>query len=89
VKKPAKTYDERNRKAQQTRKARLARILKSVPATLCIDLLKLTVCCRYAESLLKNPRVKRYLIKHHPKELSDLETLLAHFGEQPAASEAA
>jgi hypothetical protein len=80
VRKPAKTFEERNRKAQQTRKARLAKILESVPVTLCVDLLNLTICCRYAESLLKNPRVKKYLMKHHLAELSDLEMVLAEFG---------
>lgn len=79
MKDSTRTYEERNRKAQRTRKARLERILESVPVTLCVDLLNLTVCCRYAESLLRNQRVKRYLAKHHPKELGDLETLLAKF----------
>ncbi len=68
---------ERQRKWWRTRKAKLARILRGVPQTLAVDLLTLTVCCRYAESLLKNPRVKKYLMKHYPEELSDLETLLA------------
>ncbi len=65
------------RKWERTRKAKLARIMRAVPPTLPVDLLTLTVCWRYAESLLKNPQVKKYLMKHHPEELSDLETLLA------------
>jgi hypothetical protein len=81
VTKPARTWEERNRKAQQTRKSRLARILESVPLTLCVDLLKLTVCWRYTESLVANPRVKKYLMKHHPEELRDLETVLAELNE--------
>jgi hypothetical protein len=68
---------EMRRKWERTRKAKLARIMRGVPQTLNVDLLTLTVCFRYAESLLKNPRVKKYLLKHHPEELSDLETLLA------------
>ena len=64
---------------RRNRKAELARILRGVPQTLAVDLLTLTVCCRYAESLLKNPRVKKYLMKHHPEELSDLEMLLVEF----------
>jgi len=64
---------------RHNRKAKLARIMRSVPQTLAVDLLTLTVCCRYAESLLKNPHVKKYLMQHYPEELSDLEMLLAEF----------
>ncbi len=68
---------ERMRNWWRTRKAKLARILRGVPQTHAVDLLTLTVCCRYAESLLKNARVKKFLMKHHPEELRDLEMLLA------------
>jgi hypothetical protein len=68
--------NERRRKWRRNRKAKLARIMRGVPQTLAIDLLTLTVCSRYAESLLKNPHVKKYLMKYHPLELSDLERLL-------------
>ena len=61
----------------RTRKAKLARIMRRVPQTLAVALLTLTVCWRYTESLLKNPQVKKYLMKHHPEDLSDLERLLA------------
>ena len=64
---------------KRMRREKLAHILRTVPKTFSIDLLTLTVCCRYAESLLRNPRVKRYLAKHHPGELRDLEALLAEF----------
>jgi len=77
-----KSFDENGGEQQlrrRNRKAKLARIMRSVPQTLAVDLLTLTVCCRYAESLLKNPRVKKYLMKHYPEELSDLEMLLAEF----------
>lgn len=66
-------------KWHRTRLANLLRLSGEPPKNLCLDELNLTVCCRYAESLLKNPRVKKYLMKHHPKELSDLETLLVEF----------
>jgi hypothetical protein len=76
---------ESERKWKRMRRENLAHILRTVPKTFSVDLLSLTVCCRYAESLLKNPRVKRYLLKHHPEELSDLETLLTDCerGEAP------
>lgn len=70
---------QRMRNWWRTRRAKQARILREVPQTLAADLLTLTVCRRYAESLLKNPRVKGYLMKQHPEELRDLEMLLAEF----------
>lgn len=65
------------RKFRRTRRANLARVMREVPHTHAVDLLTLTACFRYAESLLKNQRVKKYLLKHHPDDLSNLETLLA------------
>lgn len=73
--------DERLQKWARTRKAKLARILRGVPQTFALDLLNLTVCWRYAESLLKNSHVKKYLMKYHPVELSELETLLVDLEE--------
>lgn len=70
-------WEKRDQKSQRTRKARLAQIMERVPQTLCIDFLNLMICCRYGESLLENPRVKRYLAKHHPSELNQIEGLLA------------
>jgi len=43
------------------------------PRTLCVDQLNLTVCCRYAESLLKNSRINRYLAKYHPNAWRELQ----------------
>jgi len=77
--KPFKRDAEIWRKAWRTRNSNLARIIRGVPQTLTFDLLTLAVCCRYAESLLKNPRVKKYVMKHYPEEVRDLETLLAEF----------
>jgi hypothetical protein len=71
--------EKRRRNWWGTRKAKVARALREVPQTFTADLLTLTVCCRYAESLLKNPRVKKYVMKHYPEEVRDLETLLAGF----------
>jgi ParB-like chromosome segregation protein Spo0J len=42
-----------------------------------IDILNLTVSCRYVEGLLKNGEVKRYLSKHHTELLKEIEQLLA------------
>jgi hypothetical protein len=65
----------------RTRRANLLRLSGAPPKNLCIDQLNLTVCCRYAESLLQNARVNRYLAKHHPTELSALQGLLGEFEE--------
>jgi hypothetical protein len=46
---------------------------------LCIDQLNLTICCRYAGSLLKNARITRYLAKYHPAELRALQYLVGEF----------
>ena len=77
--KPFKRDAEIWRKAWRTRNANLARIIREVPQTLTADLLTLTVCCRYAESLLKNPRIRKYVTQHYPKEVRGLEMLLAEF----------
>ena len=47
--------------------------------TLCFEQLNLTICCRYIASLLKAPRVNRYLTKHYPQELCSLQNLLDEF----------
>jgi len=41
------------------------------------DVRNLTASCRYAERLLSNPRVRRYLGKNHTDTLSALDNLLA------------
>jgi hypothetical protein len=69
------------RKWYRTRRANLLRLSGEPPKTLCIDQLNLTVCCRYAESLVKNSRINRYLAKHHPSELLKLQNLLSEFEE--------
>jgi len=67
------------RKWHRTRRANLLRLSGEPPQTLCIDQLNLTVCCRYAESLVANSRINRYLAKHHPSELRRLQNLLGKF----------
>lgn len=61
---------------KRTRHAKVAHILRTVPKAFSADLLTLTICRGYAESLLKNLRVERYLTRYHLPELRDLEILL-------------
>ena len=63
----------------RTRRATLLRLSGPPPKNLCADLLHLTICCRYVEWLLENPRVLRYLRRNHATELRQLETVLADF----------
>jgi hypothetical protein len=70
------------RKWHQTRLENLLRLSGKPPESLCIDELNLTVCCRYAETLLKNAHIKRYLMKYHRRELLQLEAILADFYRQ-------
>jgi len=67
------------RKWHQTRLANLLRLSGKPPLNLCIDELNLTVCCRYAESLLRNTRINKYLGKYHPGELLQLKNLVEEF----------
>jgi hypothetical protein len=62
-----------------TRTANLLRLSGPPPSRLCFDELTLTLECRYAQALLLNPRVHRYLSKNHPEDLSKLQKLLADF----------
>src|SRR5258706_15618137 len=63
----------------RTRRANLLRLSGELPMNLCIDQLNLTICCRYAGSLLKNARITRYLAKYHPAELHALRYLVGKF----------
>jgi len=74
------------RKWHRTRKANLLRLSGEPPKTLCVDQLNLTVCCRYAESLLMNDRIRRYLLKHHAEELAQMEDLVAEISLTGAGS---
>lgn len=67
------------RKWHQTRLAHLLRLSGEPPQHLCVDELNLTVCCRYAQSLMRNARVNRYLGKYHPQELRQLKNLVEEF----------
>jgi len=63
----------------RTRRANLLCLSGEPPPHLCADELTLTICCRYAQWLLRNQRVLRFLSKNHPAELRRLQNLLAGF----------
>lgn len=67
------------RKWHRTRLTHLLRLSGEPPQNLCIDELNLTVCCRYAKSLIRNTRINRYLDKYHPQELRQLKNLVEEF----------
>lgn len=67
------------RKWHQTRLSNLLGLSGEPPQNICIDELNLTVCCRYAESLMRNARISRYLGKYHPQELRQLKNLVEEF----------
>ena len=67
------------RKWHQTRQEHLARISGRFPQDLCAREIELTVVCRYAELLLRNQRVNRFLSRNHTPELHSLEGLLDRF----------
>ena len=65
----------------------LLRDLKSVEESYGTDVLTLTVTCGYLDRLLKNPRVERYLARHHLDILHALQKLLSENGLKVANSE--
>jgi hypothetical protein len=79
MKSVAQDGGECHRKWRRTRTANLLRLSGELPKNLCVDELNLTVCCRYAESLMENSRINRYLAKYHPRDLRKLQTLLDEF----------
>jgi hypothetical protein len=62
-----------------TRQANLLRLSGEPLKTLCMDQVNVATCCRYVESLLENPRINRYLAKHHSANLNRLQELLEEF----------
>jgi hypothetical protein len=71
-----KKMDAKSLKIKRTLRTRIQAYLDEVPDSYCLDLINVTVCCRYFESLLANPRVKRYLARYHPEQLIEMEKLL-------------
>jgi hypothetical protein len=67
------------RKWYKTRAEHLLCLSGPPPTNLCTDELTLTICCRYAECLLKNPRIVKYLNRNHSPELEQLRALVAQF----------
>lgn len=71
-----KKMDAKSLKIKRTLRTRIQAYLNEVPDSYCLDLINVTVCARYVESLLANPRVKRYIARHHPEQLSEMEKLV-------------
>ena len=71
----------------ETRKANLLKLSGPLPADLCTQELNLTSRCRYAETLLANPRIARYLKKHHATELRRLLLIVAKHNEACQSSD--
>jgi len=63
----------------RTREAHLLALSGEPPRALCVDQLNLTVCCRYADSLVKSPRINRYLAKYHPRAFRELQMIVDEF----------
>ena len=63
----------------------LLRDLKSVEESYGTDVLTLTVTCGYLDRLLENPKIERYLARHHVEILQTLQKLLTDH-EPKAAS---
>ena len=70
-------FKARARKSKRTRELKVENYLKQVSETLCLDLINVTICSRYSQSLLANQRIKRYLAKYHPQLLIEMEELVA------------
>ena len=60
----------------------LLRDLKSVEESYGTDVLTFTVACGYIDRLLKNPRIERYLERHHLDILQALQKLLSDNGSK-------
>jgi prevent-host-death family protein len=71
---PAERYPER---AIKERRKALADLMKQRQRPLLDDLLDLTSCVAFAERLLANASVRRYLRKNHTTTLSQMKELIA------------
>lgn len=69
-------FDDEESQRRWNRNQNQAEILGIIPKSFSGDLLKLTVCFRYSEMLLRNVRVRRYLAKNHPQEMHRLDALV-------------
>ena len=67
------------RKWHLTRQEHLTRISGHFPRDLCAQELEMTVFCRYAELLLHNQRINRFLSRNHATELLSLRNWLDRF----------
>ena len=71
-----KKMDAKSLKIKRALRTRIQAYLNEVPDSYCLDLINVTVCGRYVQSLLANPRVKRYIARYHPEQLIEMEKLL-------------
>ena len=67
------------RKWHRTRQEHLKHISGHFPRDLCAQELEMTVFCRYAEVLLRNQRINRFLSRNHATELLSLRNWLDRF----------
>lgn len=67
------------RKWHRTRLATLTQLATGTSKNLGNDELQLTVCCRYVEGLLANTQIRRFLGKHHPLQLRQLDAVVSDF----------
>ena len=65
----------------RARDARLLALSGEPPRGLCVDQVNLTVCCRYADSLMQSSRINRYLAKYHSRSLRELKMIVDEFEE--------
>ena len=70
---------ELQRKWHRTRQEHLTRISGHFLRDLCAHELELTICCRFAESLIHNQRVYRFLSRDHAPEMRSLQHWLNIF----------
>jgi hypothetical protein len=60
----------------RTRRRHLLELTGDLPKNLCVDEITLTICCRYVELLLRNQRIKKYLLKHTCRVAGSARTLV-------------
>ena len=67
------------KKWESTRLSNLSQLSGERPKDMCMDELRLTVCCRYAQDLIQNVRIRKYLCKYHFEKLKTIEEFIRNF----------
>jgi hypothetical protein len=62
---------------------------REVEASYGVEALTLSVCCRYLEKVLLNPRILQYLSKQHAEKLDELRGIVNSFQKGIGAERAA